>query len=290
LDLKQRLKRGDSMIIDIISDLHIDSYIDPHATGEELTSFINNLLPESPGECLILAGDISHCNKQISRIQQLFKSIYPKVFQVIGNHDMYLISPKSQLKFNWNPLERIQEIKRISAANGIDLLDGDVHEINGIRIGGLTGWYDLTDENALMNWVGTDDFRNLSPLEANKFRERIIDMEGKLPRWDTHKFYELQMSKLDNIINDGCDILVSHVVQLLPPKELMPPKFKNDPKNMFYYVDNFNEIKQTGCQIYIHGHTHDPYDYSLGGIRIICNPFGRPEDNNPVNGIKQIEV
>jgi hypothetical protein len=169
-------------------------------------------------------------------------------------------------------------------------LDGDVHEINGVRIGGLTGWYDLTDENALMNWVGTDDFRNLSPLEANKFRERIIDMEGKLPRWDTHKFYELQMSKLDNIINDGCDILVSHVVQLLPPKELMPPKFKNNPKNMFYYVDNFNEIKQTGCQIYIHGHTHDPYDYSLGGIRIICNPFGRPEDNNPVNGIKQIEV
>jgi UDP-2,3-diacylglucosamine pyrophosphatase LpxH len=278
------------MKIDIISDLHIDSYIDPHNTDKELLLFIEELIPKMPGDCLIIAGEISHCNKQISKMQQLFKKIYPRVFQVIGNHDMYLINNRNQQKFNWNPFERIQAIKDISLANGVELLDGDVHRIGDIKIGGLTGWYDLTNEDSLMNWVETDDFNNLDPIEASKFRKRFIEVKSNLPRWNTNKFYNIQMQKLDNIIENSCDILVSHVALLLPPKELMPPKFQEGIRNMFYYVDNFNEVKQTGCQVYIHGHTHTPYDYNFGGVRIVCNPFGRPDDNNSVIKIKQIDI
>jgi hypothetical protein len=27
-------------------------------------------------------------------------------------------------------------------------------------------------------------------------------------------------------------------------------------------------------QLWIHGHMHDPFDYGIGGTRIVCNPRG----------------
>jgi predicted phosphodiesterase len=31
--------------------------------------------------------------------------------------------------------------------------------------------------------------------------------------------------------------------------------------------------------LWIHGHTHDPFDYEINGTRVICNPRGYPGEN-----------
>lgn len=53
------------MKIAYISDLHLDFYIQPHASWErKMPRLLEELLPTEKADVLIIAGDLSHYNSQ----------------------------------------------------------------------------------------------------------------------------------------------------------------------------------------------------------------------------------
>ena len=39
-----------------------------------------------------------------------------------------------------------------------------------------------------------------------------------------------------------------------------------------------SRIQQWKPDLWIHGHVHDPMDYRIGKTRILCNPWGHPNE------------
>lgn len=108
--------------------------------------------------------------------------------------------------------------------------------------------------------------------------------------WDTQDFYLDELNKLKNIAKEGCDVFITHVALNEPTKEEgMSKEYLNDYSNIFYYTNNLDLLKESGCSVHIHGHTHQTLDYVKDGIRILCKPLGYPTENT-YNSIKQIEL
>jgi hypothetical protein len=42
-------------------------------------------------------------------------------------------------------------------------------------------------------------------------------------------------------------------------------------------------------KLWIHGHTHDSFDYMVGETRVICHPKGYPKENN-YDGYKPLVI
>lgn len=46
-------------------------------------------------------------------------------------------------------------------------------------------------------------------------------------------------------------------------------------------VSTFEPLIEKGRPaLWIHGHTHDAFDYELYGTKVVCNPRGYPEEAN----------
>jgi len=53
-------------------------------------------------------------------------------------------------------------------------------------------------------------------------------------------------------------------------------RFAGSPVNLCFVSDA--EYLLEGVDLWIHGHTHDSFDYRLGGTRVVCNPRGYVRD------------
>lgn len=283
------------MTIDLKSDLHLDFWIpgnkNPQKQQKHVEVFVQKMLPDNPGQTLILAGDLSHYNSQVALLLKECKKFYKNVVIVYGNHDMYLINPTIQQKYQWRAINRTQELKNICSNLGVHLLDGHIIEIDGVRIGGLCGWYDVSAEENFTLWSKeANDSKLISPKYKHSFIHRYQRIDDKLPMWDTNSFYQEQLQKLKNVSNAGCDVLVTHVPQMITPRAYREEEFRDDPNSVFYYVDNMDILKASGAKVYIHGHVHNTLDYHLSGLNIVCSPYGYPHDTNTVSKATQIHI
>ena len=53
-------------------------------------------------------------------------------------------------------------------------------------------------------------------------------------------------------------------------------KYIDDDLMIGNFATNMDQfiIDNPQIQLWIHGHTHDPFDYGIGGTRVLCNPRG----------------
>jgi len=116
-----------------------------------------------------------------------------------------------------------------------------------------------------------------TPLAA-PFRDmmndfRLID-KISLFRWEeTHEYHARTIFKVDP------DIVVTHH---LPSYLSVPERFKGSALSQFYATELGEElVNMRNCKLWIHGHTHDAQDYTLGNVRVVCNPIGYPGQNAP---------
>ena len=71
------------------------------------------------------------------------------------------------------------------------------------------------------------------------------------------------------------DVVVTHH---LPSVESVPPRFMGSNMNAFFVCDMTAYIHRGRPKLWIHGHTHDSFDYRVNGTRVICNPRGYAKD------------
>src|SRR5690606_7517276 len=75
--------------------------------------------------------------------------------------------------------------------------------------------------------------------------------------------------------HDGPTVVVTHHA---PSRKSIHPRFADSLLNAGFVSDAERLIGADRAQLWIHGHTHDSFDYPVNGTRVICNPRGYAKD------------
>jgi Icc-related predicted phosphoesterase len=106
---------------------------------------------------------------------------------------------------------------------------------------------------------------------------------------DINRFNELfEQAKafLEKEVDKDC-IVVTHFV---PTYLSMHPQYKGNYVNSFFITEMYNFIDVREPKMWIHGHTHSPFDYMINKTRVICNPLGYLGENPNFNSNLIVEV
>lgn len=290
------------MKIAIMGDTHFDFYFSSNSSSISERLFhlkIGYHLENIGADVLIIAGDLGHYNAQNIQALRLLKKYVERIIVTFGNHDYYLISKSIVSKYQYKSgrlggsHERVAEMKvMIEDEDGIEYVDGNVIEIDGIRIGGATGWYDgslLYD-----NRKTTDEIQAIWEKDMND-ANTIYPTAKHGMKFDT--LFKEQKHRLDAVYQN-CDIMVSHVSPLSEWKQFVEMYNYHKPLEGFYqnfssthealqdyrafYCFDGKEYLDNGSMTHwIFGHTHRNFSRTYQRedgkeIEIICNSIGYP--------------
>lgn len=229
------------MKIQILSDLHIEfGEFEYEDTGSDV---------------VIFAGDIGVGLEGLNWIKSL--NIDKPVIYVLGNHEYY-----------HHEIGLVKEIKSYAQEN-IHVLNEDVIEIGGVRFLGSTLWTDF------LLFGETDKYFSVQHAKKGMADFEVIKLKGKrFSPEDSIQLHEKSRDWLKCMLSipfEGKTVVVTHH---LPSEKSVPPRFAKDLLTPAF-ASNLEELMDEGrVALWIHGHTHDAYDYEIYGTRIVCNPRG----------------
>lgn len=227
----------------ILSDLHL-----------ELSEFTR---PSAQADVIILAGDISENDNGIYWARKTWPD--KPIIYVAGNHEFY----RRDRQYVLNNLHIAAEEAKVHFLNNSEIV------INGVRFLGSTLWTDfqLFNETHSMDKVLDDcmtylaDFKMIreggvlfQPQDAMKlFKENVEWLKQKL---------------IDEQFNGKTVVITHH----LPSMRSVSTECKNQLSSAGFashldWLLGYSEL-------WIHGHTHNSFDYMAGKTRVICNPRG----------------
>lgn len=133
--------------------------------------------------------------------------------------------------------------------------------VGDVKIAGATLWTDLSKN---MDWVyyvnGLIDYRYIKDL----------NQEDMIAAHAYHKKF---------LLTSEADIIVSHHA---PTRKSIHSRYETSPYNTSFANDLEEEIlaMYKPPKLWIHGHTHDSFDYMVGETRVICHPRGYKGERN----------
>lgn len=248
----------------ILSDLHIDFYVSPNATLDDMKRTAERIYKSTlinPGDILLVAGDISHNNNDILMLEAI-RQVYgfSDVLFTLGNHDLYV---DSKSKFSTSKARVLDWKKRAKQMEHVHLLDGDVISIKGVRIGGAMGFYDGT--------------YNAPPhISTISLWRRMMTDSGYMKGYDD--FYDIFMEEKPKLIAaaSNCDIMMSHVCPVSERKAFIP-EYQDETSSMFYAFDG--SFIKSKPPIWFYGHTHGTHVFKHEGTHYYMNSFGYPSES-----------
>lgn len=242
-------------------------------------------------DVLVLAGDIHKSTKGF----QLFKGWMDRpVIYVSGNHEFYG-QVMSDVITDFRRLARKPEFSNTY------FLERDAAVIGDVRFLGTTLWTDfrlfgdeVRDQAMAVTEAALNDFRLISTAPRRGSNDRAAqtvalasaEIEG-LPRPNvsrpltaayTVKLFEKSLVWLESELAKpfpGKTVVVTHH---LPAWGSVAPRFQQDLVSAGFASDLSDLILRHQPSLWIHGHTHDAFDYWLGNTRVICNPRGYPRE------------
>lgn len=234
----------------ILSDLHLEIWRDQSPAFDAAAC---------QADVVVLAGDIHTGPTAVEWAARQFPRI-PVVY-VHGNHEGYGYA----LEAMWREIdEACQQCSNIHFLNCGEFRYGQV------RFLGATLWTDfdlfgrdkrmaaMWDANEVMN-----DYRRIR-LEAQDNRRLRADDTALLHR--EHKAWLQQ--QLDQPF-DGKTVVVTHMA---PSMVSVPDRYR-DHLVSAAYASRLEDMAMA-ADVWVHGHTHDSFDYRIGPCRVVCNPRG----------------
>ncbi|MDD4964390.1 MAG: metallophosphoesterase [Gallionella sp.] len=235
------------MKIQILSDLHVEyAPYTPEPTDAEV---------------IVLAGDISQGIRGIKWARQTWPD--KAIVFVPGNHEYY----RSDIE-----TER-QQMAMAGRAYNVHVLNRQEAIICGVRFLGATLWTDFRlfgeAERPLALQVGGCGLRDFQVIRyGNQIftPQDSVELHIQDVAWLTHK--------LQHEPFEGATVVVTHhlpsaqSVAARYSKQLLSACFASPLDYLLGY-----------SRLWIHGHTHDTFDYEVNGTRVICNPRGYCDGN-----------
>lgn len=185
---------------------------------------------------------------------------FPHVIFVMGNHEHYhgnFSSSKQKLE------------KFFAYLPNVHILERDVVKIGDVTFIGGTLWTDMNNGDALTMYHMTS--------MMNDFR--VIWYEGKGRKFSPKDAFEehIKTKQYISTIVEGRHAEKFVVCGHHAPSHLsVHPQYADDKiMNGGYYSDMSEFIMdRPQIKLWTHGHTHHPFDYTIGECRIVCNPRG----------------
>lgn len=230
------------MKILVLSDLHLE--------------FANFSPPLAEIDVVVLAGDIWKKDLGI----HWARSTWPdtEIIYVAGNHEFYRGDRKA-----------VQSLLRDAAEEtGVHFLDNDEIVIDDVRFLGATLWTDF-------NLFGVEQQAASMEVGKNGLNDFRLINEGGVPFTPTdavalcNQSIDWLKTKLTQESNSVKTVVVTHH---LPSMQSVADRYKNDILSACF-ASNLDELLGYS-DLWIHGHTHDSFDYMANGTRVICNPRG----------------
>ena len=272
------------MKFDLISDTHWDFYFraDSNMSDRRIKLEFDKIFENQGSDVLIHAGDTGHYPKQDAQLFEALSKRYKKILVVGGNHTLYNVSSSQRYTFKtWQ--HKFQNWKDIiNEVQNVEVLDGNIVEIDGVKFGGTMGWYDGSyywDQD-----VGNPYKRPLDSIWRSYSNDahKIPGLGHFLDIWQVEK------NKIEKVV-DQCHVMVTHIMPTTYD-DFIYPDYQTQSSNAFYTFNYNEEVKNLkNTKIWCFGHNHKPLDKMLGNTRLICNPQGYPKEN-PYFEIKTIEV
>lgn len=239
------------MKLHILSDLHLS-----------VSAFE---APETEADVIILAGDIARPKEAIAWAQQFSKP----VIYVPGNHEFYGSSISAT----------VYELKRLCAAENIHVLHNDALEMEGVRFLGATLWTDfqLFGETGEQRDFAIDMaslmLRDFSRIYMNDSLESLFTPDEAMLQFQQHASW--LNTQLDKPFSGQTVVITHHS----PSIKSIHPRFVSSPLNTCFVSDAEWLVDGQRADLWVHGHTHDSFDYEVNGTRVVCNPRGYCTDD-----------
>lgn len=239
--------------IAILSDLHLDvaNYTPPSLDDVDL---------------IVLPGDVCEvaAGSPVEWMKKKLPSHVPVIF-VPGNHDFYGGRVGNLLNI-W---------RKQAKFSNIHVLYNDVYDWEGIPVLGSTLWSGLALNG---NPVNQAHLRRTLPMNIADF-SCIYQSGGK--SWTVGamlKEHEKCLRFLDKNIPKNSDSLV--LTHFAPHKNSLHPRFEGDAYSP-YFINHLPELVERSS-LWIHGHTHDFFNYNAGKKPgkgdVVCHPRGYPHE------------
>lgn len=243
------------MKIHVLSDLHL-----------EVSKW---QAPETDADVIVLAGDIGRHTHGLGWAAEQPAFAGKLVIYIPGNHEFYeaeLIGLRQQLYAKAETLR--------AAGHRIHVLDCNTLEFAGVRFLGATLWTDYRLFGDGEAWtfamqqarLGMTDHFAIFYADQGKRRGRFF-----LPEHAYRRHMEARRWLARELAQPfaGKTVVVTHH---LPSAKSVAERFGADPLSAAF-ASNMEDLT-AGADLWIHGHTHDNFDYLLGNCRVVCNPRG----------------
>lgn len=241
-----------SLKILVLSDLHLE--------------IEDKFVPDTDADMVVLAGDIHKGDRGIEWARGAFPD--KEIIYVSGNHEFY---GKSRL-------DNLARMRITAKACGIHFLDDESVVIGGVRFLGSTLWTDFLlfgdDERP---WC-MRDAQNL----MNDFRV-IYEGDKIFSPDDSVLLHKRSIAFLEHELQspfEGKTVVVTHH---LPSFKSVTNRFKKNRMSAAFASNLDHLMGADRACLWIHGHTHDTFDYEVLGTRVVCNPRGYVIGNTQEN-------
>jgi Icc-related predicted phosphoesterase len=285
------------MKIQIVSDLHLEH---------------RNDLPQlenAGAEVLILAGDICQAEDlyrnsrdkftvdgQVADLSQVmtgdwrgwdarrFREFFqhcsdnwPHVLYVSGNHEHY--------DGRW---ERTSDVLRreITHYHNIHYMDQDSITIDNIRFLGVPLWTNFKNADPNVMWTAKSymsDYRWIKHFTAGQW--------GKLRPQDTLEKHRSDVEYLKHWlgIDKSPTVVIGHHA---PSLQSIHEMYKNQADMNYAFCSDLEQIMwdHDHIRLWVHGHVHNCFDYTVNQTRVVCNTLGYPGERSGFNPALIVEV
>lgn len=241
----------------ILSDLH-----------EEFRDRLGRLeLPAVAADVTVLAGDLANGTDALDIALRPEFDGTDRIL-VPGNHEFYggLLEPvRAALR---EAVKRADADVAVRARGRVVLLDDDVLVLRGVRFVGGTLWTDY----ALGGEACREQALALAPRYVTDYR--LIETAPGRPFTpaDSIALHARTRALIERTLAepfDGPTVVVTHHA---PHPGSVAARFAGHPVNPAF-VNDLTALMGPAA-LWIHGHTHDSFDYAVAGTRVLANPAG----------------
>jgi predicted phosphodiesterase len=243
------------VILNILSDVHLSQGPLP--------------VPVTDADVVVLAGDVGRPEAAASWASSFAKP----VLYVAGNHEFYGGSIAGTMK----------QLKQLCAGTDVRVLDCDEVIVAGVRFLGTTLWTDFRlygdgPQRAAAVKEAVRFMRDFSRIRAGETSDVPFAPD------DAAALFASQAAWLAARLAEpfpGRTVVITHHA---PSRKSIHPRFADSLLNACFVSDAEQLVDGKSACLWIHGHTHDSFDYVLNGTRVVCNPRGYARngvDENP---------
>lgn len=251
------------MKIQIASDLHLEFIA---RWSDKEFNERSPILKPTDADVLVLAGDI--VGKFDAEDALWFSSLcnhYPLVIYILGNHEFYdkdMTETLSSICPNF-----CHRVNAVTGKGNFLWLENDYYVIKNLLFLGATFWTNYRKGNPMEMMMAERAISDFSYVTYNSKKLSAADILKK--NAVSVKYIE---TALHNITTKGQKrVVVTHHL----PSYLSTTKYSDATLNSAFasQLDNLVEM----ADVWIHGHTHKSYQYSIGNAQVHCNPRGYGE-------------